>query len=220
MLFIGASLASLLGGVLTAAFGGSPFLITIVAGTLNSVWWILGYQRFSRRRGWVGIAVRFQPIKRRALLVSAGGGIALIVLISVLAEAIRLSGIDIGENPSRAILPTYLGQLPFAVAFIVVLGPAAEELIFRGLLLDWLKQKIAVWAAVLLISLLFALLHNNSFKSGIIGWIAFTDRFLLGVAASFLALRYESLRASFVMHATNNGIACIASVLLSHSSQS
>jgi pheromone shutdown protein TraB len=37
--------------------------------------------------------------------------------------------------------------------------------------------------------------------------------FIVCLATSAFAIRYGSLRASFVMHATFNGIACVASVL-------
>ena len=114
---------------------------------------------------------------------------------------------------AQAVLPSNMRQRPLAIAGVVVLGPLSEELVFRGLLLDWLKQKMAVWRPALIISLLFAFLHNISFKDGAIGWIAFVVRFPLGLGASFFAIRYRSLRASFVMHATLNGCACFASVL-------
>ncbi len=110
-------------------------------------------------------------------------------------------------------MPSSLCQLPLAIAVVVVLGPLSEELIFRGLLLDWLRQKMAVWPAALLISLLFAFLHDIGFKNEVVVWIAFAVRFLLGMGASFFAIRYRSLRASFVMHATLNGCVCLASVL-------
>jgi membrane protease YdiL (CAAX protease family) len=84
---------------------------------------------------------------------------------------------------------------------------------FRGLLLDWLRQRIAVWPTIVIISLLFASLHNNSLSSGLAGWLIFGHRFLLGVGTSFLAVQYKSLRAPFILHATNNGIACVVSAL-------
>jgi membrane protease YdiL (CAAX protease family) len=96
---------------------------------------------------------------------------------------------------------------------IAIFGPLAEELIFRGLLLDWLKRKINVWAAALILSVIFALLHNNGFKLGAIGAMAFGVRMALGLASSAFVIRFSSLRASFVMHATFNCIACVASVL-------
>jgi hypothetical protein len=39
------------------------------------------------------------------------------------------------------------------------------------------------------------------------------DRVLMGVGASILALRGHSLRGSFLMHAANNLVACIADAL-------
>jgi membrane protease YdiL (CAAX protease family) len=126
---------------------------------------------------------------------------------------LRWLGIDVVPPPALDILPHNLSQLLFAIILIAIIGPLAEELIFRGLLLDWLKQKINVWAAALILSVIFALLHNNGFKLGAIGAMAFGVRMALGLASSAFAIRYRSLRASFVMHATFNCIACVASVL-------
>jgi len=135
------------------------------------------------------------------------------VLLAAVGSLLRWFGIDVVPLPSPDILPRNPGQLVFALILIAVLAPLAEELVFRGLLLDWLKQKINVWAAALILSVIFALLHNNGFKLGAIGAMAFGVRMALGVASSAFAIRYRSLRASFVMHATFNCVACVASVL-------
>jgi membrane protease YdiL (CAAX protease family) len=70
-----------------------------------------------------------------------------------------------------------------------------------------------VWAAAVILSVLFSLLHDNDFKLGAVGALAFGVRMALGLAASVFAIRYRSLRASFVLHATFNGVGCVASVL-------
>lgn len=49
---------------------------------------------------------------------------------------------------------------------VIVIGPLSEELIFRGLLLDWLGQKMSAWPAALVISLGFAALHGINLKEG------------------------------------------------------
>jgi uncharacterized protein len=103
--------------------------------------------------------------------------------------------------------------MPMALLFICLLVPLTEELLFRGLLLDWLRQKTNVWIAAVTLSVIFSLLHFNPFASGAIGWLAFADRFLLGLGASALTIKYRSLRPSTVMHGTLNAIACVASVL-------
>jgi membrane protease YdiL (CAAX protease family) len=71
-----------------------------------------------------------------------------------------------------------------------------------------------VWAAALILSVLFALLHNNGFKLGAIGALAFGVRMTLGLISSVFAVRFSSLRPSFVMHATFNAVACVVSVLI------
>jgi len=43
-------------------------------------------------------------------------------------------------------------------------------------------------------------------------WLAFFHRFLIGITSSALAIKYRSLLPSFTLHATVNGIACIAAM--------
>jgi membrane protease YdiL (CAAX protease family) len=212
LLIVGAGIAALVAAVLAKSNHLSPFVTAIVAATVNSVCWIAGYQALSRSRGWDSLQVRFAPIGRRVMLASAAGAIALVLLTAATAAILDRFGIKTDIRP-KVIMPSELGQMPLAIITIVIVGPLSEELMFRGLLLDWLRQKMAAWPAILIISLLFASLHNPSLKSGIAGWMVFGHLFLLGVGTAFLALQYKSLRAPFILHATNNGIACIASVL-------
>jgi membrane protease YdiL (CAAX protease family) len=190
LLMIGAIITEIATVVSLGVIGASRFLTVIVTGMVGSVWWIVGYQRLSRSRGWESLQVRFSPVNRSVILASALGGLILVFFPWGVAEILELAGVKV-DIPVQAVLPSSLGQLPLAIAVVVVLGPLSEELIFRGLLLDWLKQRMAVWPAALIISLLFAFVHKTS----------------------FFVIRYRSLRASFVMHATLNGCACIASVL-------
>jgi membrane protease YdiL (CAAX protease family) len=213
LLMIGAIIAEIAVVVPLHVFRPALFLTISVSVIVGSIWWLVGYQSLSRSRGWLSLLDRFSPVQGRVILAGVLGGLALLLIPWGIAEILDLEGIKIPDIPAQAVLPSHLRQLPLAIAGVVVLAPLSEELIFRGLLLDWLRQKMAVWPAALVISLLFALLHDISFKNGIVSWIAFAVRFLLGVGASFFAIRYRSLRPSFAMHATLNGYACLASIL-------
>ena len=103
------------------------------------------------------------------------------------------------------------GWLPAVFLVVVIIGPAAEELMVRGLLLDWLRQKMAVWPAILVSALVFGLLHGIALHAGPSGWLQFGYRILLGILTAYLTARYQSLRPSFVFHATNNCFVVIAS---------
>ncbi|HXI49663.1 MAG TPA: CPBP family intramembrane glutamic endopeptidase [Steroidobacteraceae bacterium] len=212
-LFIGALAVQLIAYGLARSFGASPFKTAMFAGTLNDLCWIGGYRALSDSRGWPSLQTRFVPVGRRVLVASAAGAIALIGFIMAVAEILMALGVKITGTPNGGVSASDLRQLPIAILFIVIIGPFAEELMFRGLLLDWLRQRMAAWQAAVLISLLFASLHSHSFGNGVAGGLALFDRFLLGMATSFLALRYKSLRPAFVLHAVNNGIAALAIAL-------
>jgi membrane protease YdiL (CAAX protease family) len=204
---------SFIGVLVARAITDSKFVAGVVAGTMLYGSWLLGYEWLARDQGWGSLQVRFSKTRSKVLLVAAASAIGLILLLGAVGSLLHRFGINLVQPPQLDILPQNFGQLLVALTLISIIAPLAEELIFRGLLLDWLKAKINVWAAAMILSVIFALLHNNSFKLGAIGAVAFGARMALGVATSAFAIRYRSLRASFVMHATYNGVVCVASLL-------
>jgi hypothetical protein len=88
----------------------------------------------------------------------------------ILAGAVLLAKVEAGEF-EEAVLKQWMSvaltreedRALFGLALrapLVGSVPLGEELLFRGLLLDWLKQKVAAWQAVPISSLIFALLHS------------------------------------------------------------
>jgi membrane protease YdiL (CAAX protease family) len=191
----------------------SKFLLSAILGICLYGSWIFGYHWLSREVQWIDLRARFAPVGKKALLISAIGGVGIVGLIAASAALLQWAGIKMDHIPTPDILPQNWRELPLAIFVIVIVGPIAEELLFRGLLLDWLKQKMNVWVAAVILSVIFSLLHANAFSLGAVGWLAFGARLLLGLATSALAIKYRSLRPPFMMHATWNAIGCIASVL-------
>lgn len=185
-----------------------------VANIVQNISLILGYWLFSKKRGWRSLGERFFPVTHGVVFLSIICAIVLSLLWGVQLIALARLGGQFVLLPIDGVMPGDLGQLPLGVLAMVIIGPFAEELFFRGLLLDWLQSKIAPWAAILVVSALFALLHNNGLSSGILGWMALAYRFLMGVAAAALTLRYKSLRAPLILHGTCNSVACVSSALL------
>ena len=79
--------------------------------------------------------------------------------------------------------------------YAVLIGPAAEELIFRGFVLRGLRPCGRVFS-VLISSVLFSLMHGD------IQQIYFT--FVVGIILGYTASEY-SIWASFLLHVFNNG---------------
>jgi membrane protease YdiL (CAAX protease family) len=190
----------------------SKFVAGSVATILLYGTFVVGYHWTSVKRGWPGLHARFSPVGRKALLLSALAAIATIAFIYMVRWILLWAGVKFAQVPSPVSLDSWT-QLPLAFLELVLVAPVTEELLFRGLLLDWLRSKMNVWAAAVVLSAIFSLLHANPFSLGAVGWWAFSARFLQGLTASAFAIKYCSLRPAFVLHATCNAIGIMASVL-------
>jgi len=203
---------AVLTGVLAYGLTHSKFVAGAVGGIALYAALIAGYHWTSQKRGWVGLRTRFASVSTKPLIVGASTAVAVFAYMSVLVSLLTWAGVKLADVPSSIELDSW-AQLPLALVFIAVFAPFTEELLFRGLLLDWLKEKMNVWLAAIILSIIFSLLHANPFSLGAVGWLAFTDRLLLGMGASAMTIKYHSLRPAFAMHATWNTIAGFASVL-------
>lgn len=87
----------------------------------------------------------------------------------------------------------------FAMLAIVFIAPIAEEIIMRGWLYGKLRKKIKVWSAILITSLVFALLHGQ-LNVGV-------SVFILSVVLCGLREITGSVWSGVLLHILSNGIA-------------
>lgn len=106
------------------------------------------------------------------------------------------------ENPQIAALmdPAGFSWLNFVFVFAVaaVVAPIVEELIFRGLLYQWLRARLGIAGAVLLSAAIFSVAHVIP--------LLFPALFLIGIV---LALAFEygrSLWVSIALHFFQNAL--------------
>jgi membrane protease YdiL (CAAX protease family) len=172
----------------------------------------VGYHWTAEKRDWPGLHALFSPVGRKPLQLSALTAIAIIAFLYMGRWILLVVDIKFAEVPPPVTLDSWT-QLPLAFLALVLVAPLTEELLFRGLFLDWLKQTMNVRMAAAILSAVFSLLHANPFSLGAVGWWTFGARFLQGLTASAFAIKFRSLRPAFVLHATWNAIGCMASVL-------
>lgn len=110
----------------------------------------------------------------------------------------------------RAIgLPADYGEIelttPSAVAMLVIvsvlLAPAMEETIYRGVLFHGLKRKYNIFGAAALSALAFMLMHMNPMQ------VVF--QFALGFVCALVAARSKRLFPAMLTHATTNALALV-----------
>ena len=168
------------------------------------MWWLRG-------RRLVGSLPRMRALPAFALALVAG----LIIQLATQALAWLLAKSGAGIEPSNvAPIVSLLGSAPWlAWLMIVVVGPFAEELLLRHVLLR--RFALAGYGAVglLLTSVAFALMHEPvPGAAGVASWLGALVLYTgMGAAFGAVYLRTGRLRAAFLAHAACNAMALVLS---------
>jgi membrane protease YdiL (CAAX protease family) len=218
--FIFCFLFGLVGGILYVAMGYGTDLDAFTAAASRNFYFtqiatasfyltlLLAMRRVLRkRRGRGSFAGYFRPIGGRRLLYAALSGLVaagvVVLLLAVLWSTAhwpyhRKAADVIGQ-------PYSVGQLAIWGLIAVVLAPLTEEMFFRGLLLEWLQQRLARLPSALVTATIFALWHLRFLQfPGIAGWIATAEIGALGLLCALWAQRAGSLYAPVTAHAAYN----------------
>lgn len=91
------------------------------------------------------------------------------------------------------------GRGIWALLTLVVAAPILEELLCRGLVLGALRNRFGVVAAWLLSSLFFGVLHLQP--------MLVVNAFVIGLILGYIYILTDSLWATIILHALNNGVA-------------
>ena len=162
-----------------------------------------------RRKGLPWSAVGVQDPRPRWYTYSFLIGLAVIPISGLIALLVQqLLGLP-AENPQLPFLAPG-GYSTFGAIGMFIFGglivPFAEELLFRGVLYLWLRQRFGIWPAVLVSSLVFGILHGEV---------------SIGVAAAFLGIvlawayeKSQSLWSPVIIHVVNNAAKILLLYLL------
>jgi membrane protease YdiL (CAAX protease family) len=97
--------------------------------------------------------------------------------------------------------PTW-GNFMLATVSAAVIAPLQEELLFRGILMPWLRRLLGARWAIALSALIFAALHSDA-------WPAPLPLFVLALFLGYLAHHTNSLVGPITMHAAFNSVSMI-----------
>jgi len=175
-------------------------VITEIALIFAPVWLLIRINRWSPKD-----VLRFytpHPLSLIASLLSAAGGLLVVLQISLLANRIiqpppefsrameKLGKAFQWQNPREAIL---------ALIIIAVLPAICEEALNRGLILNSLLKRYSALWSVIVTGLLFGAFHLSPYR--------FISTALLGILLSWIAYRSGSIYNSILSHAVNNASA-------------
>jgi CAAX protease family protein len=143
----------------------------------------------------------------------AFGIAALVVLIAAGDALLYLSGRDLVTEFQLQSYTTAAaaGWLPAMFAAAIVIAPAGEEAVFRGFLFrGWVRSPRSVWPAIIVISILWAMLHIQYDLTGVL------QIFVIGLFLGWMRWRSGSLVLTFLLHALFNLEGTLETLALIH----
>jgi membrane protease YdiL (CAAX protease family) len=165
------------------------------------------------------VGVRLLPPLRvgRSVLLGVGAAIAAWIGVTLLSEILTRLLELLGREPEAGVVQEAVSRLDptVLVLAVVLVAPVAEELFFRGVVLQaWLRE-YGERRAVLGSAALFAAIHADIRNlDALIGSVVqVVPIFGLGIALALVCLRTRSLLAPMAMHATFNAISLTLALL-------
>ena len=127
----------------------------------------------------------------------------LLAMVVVVMNYLVYDLFDQPEFDKREVLSTLLNSSA-GIGVIAIVGPLAEELIFRGVLLRFFIEKNRLLSGTVFVSLLFAAVHGYAGQST--GWqlYLFAIYFLISVLLCRLFIRQKTLWSPIVFHSVYN----------------
>jgi uncharacterized protein len=143
----------------------------------------------------------------------AVGIAALVVLIAAGDALLYFSGRDLvtGFQLQSYTTAAAAGWLPAMFAAAIVIAPAGEEAMFRGFLFrGWARSPRSLWPAIVVISILWAMLHIQY------DWTGVLQIFVIGLFLGWMRARSGSLVLTFLLHALFNLEGTLETLALVH----
>jgi len=192
---LGVSFAAMNEIVFNAAMSAVIYALTILL-VFGVPWWTQ-----KRRTTRNDIGVQRLPVWMDVVWMPAGLIVYLILtaLLTALAT-MYLPFVDAGQAQETG-FSAVAAQPEYVLAFLslVIIAPVAEEVLFRGYLFGKLRKHLPLWGAVIVTSLLFAVVHFQ--------WNVGLDVFALSIALCMLRVVSGSIWPSIMLHMFKNGVA-------------
>lgn len=205
--FFAGLLGAIFGAVLVAAFGMDIDSVWTNLGVLfgfQVLAYLAAMAYLSSRLGTGNWATDYGLRFTASNLWGIPGGLVLQIVVGLaLAPLVSwLGGDDPPQQEVGEIIADATGTGSTVLIFIavVVFAPLVEELLYRGMLLSWLRRVMPAWGAVAISALVFAGVHLLDPNA----WLVVPGLFLIGVALGYVALRTGSIGLPIMLHAGVN----------------
>jgi membrane protease YdiL (CAAX protease family) len=181
-------------------------ILTVLCSAVLASWLVLrrwgGWRAMDAGPCGLGLA----PPDGRYVAIATALGIAAPVLGGLLTQLLA-GDHEVSQAVSEIADKAHIGMRVALLPVVVLVGPAVEELLFRGALLSVLRTRLGDGWAIGLSAVVFGTVHLPDLAWL---WYAVPNLVLVGLFCAWLRVRSGSLWPSLVTHAANNALATVA----------
>jgi hypothetical protein len=171
---------------------------------------------------WCGVLYRrwqwrVKPDYRKALAKKRLFGIVCLgfgtcIVMTILLSIVSMLFPALFENYNSLMKNLDVDSSILTVPYVVLLGPVAEELVFRGVMMDRLKPAFSFWTANIIQAALFGVFHLNVIQG--------VYAFCLGLVLGLVVQVTGTILASVMTHILFNGTTEVISLIPAKALQS
>ena len=139
--------------------------------------------------------------------------ILMTLVFKFVSEMLRqFLGLD-GQSLNQSNLQSIFQEQPLLIAvFACIIGPLMEELLFRQILLRYLRKSLPTWLSIFIVGLAFALIHMHSLSLS--EWVGAVGYLGGGLAFSIIYVKEkENIYYPLVVHMIMNSLSYISLAL-------
>ena len=140
-------------------------------------------------------------------------GLLFLILMTVIFKFVsemlrRFLGLD-GQSLNQSNLQSIFQEQPLLIAvFACIIGPLMEELLFRQILLRYLRKSLPTWLSIFIVGLAFALIHMHSLSLS--EWVGAVGYLGGGLAFSIIYVKEkENIYYPLFVHMLGNSFSFI-----------
>ncbi|WP_373598172.1 CPBP family intramembrane glutamic endopeptidase [Paraclostridium bifermentans] len=147
---------------------------------------------------------KFNKLSKKEILDVIGLSLGLKLIIGCFSSVIFYSFFSHTGTEALDSIHKSLSMSFGAIISVVIVGPVFEEIVFRGLCVGFLKNKIGMVPTIFTQAILFGIAHGNMEQ--------FITASILGLILGLIFLYTNSIYSSIIFHIIFNGSAAIISI--------
>ena len=126
-------------------------------------------------------------------------------LSSILRQFLGIDGQSLNQSNLQS---TFQGQPLLIAVLACIIGPLMEELLFRQILLRYLRKSLPTWLSIFIVGLAFALIHMHSLSLS--EWVGAIGYLGAGLAFSIIYVKEkENIYYPLLVHMLSNSFSII-----------